>query len=40
MGVMSIEKTSNDPGMCPIEGQCSVLCSSVRARNQFSGLCW
>jgi len=35
-GIMSSQKASNNPGLYPIEGQNTGLCSLTRERNQFS----
>jgi len=32
-GIMSIKKANNNPGLCPIKGQNSGLCSRTRAWN-------
>ena len=37
-GVMSSKDSSNNPGLCPVKGQMSGLCSWTRARKQLSNL--
>jgi len=35
---MSDEEAGSNPGMCPVKGQSSGLCSRTRTRSQFSSL--
>jgi hypothetical protein len=37
-GIMSSKEANNNPGLCPIKGQKSGLCTCTRAQNQFSSL--
>jgi len=36
--IMSGKNANNNPGLCPVKGQKSGLCSWARTRNQFSSL--
>jgi hypothetical protein len=35
---MSSKKANNNPGLCPVKGQKSGLCSRTETQNQFSSL--